>query len=69
MAALEQQGETLTTQLDRTGAVLSDQTTAAVTELRRSLEAAESTLQRLQDPRSAILGVSPARLGPGELRQ
>lgn len=66
MQALEQQGATLTTQLDRTGAVLSDQTAVAVAELRRSLESAELTLQRLQDPRAAILGVSPARLGPGE---
>lgn len=66
MQALEQQGATLTAQLDRTGGVLSDQTAAAVTELRRSLESAELTLQRLQDPRAAILGVSPTRLGPGE---
>jgi len=66
MLSLQTQGETLTTQLDRTGAVLSDQMAAAVTELRRSLESAELTLQRLQDPRSAVLGVSPARLGPGE---
>jgi phospholipid/cholesterol/gamma-HCH transport system substrate-binding protein len=66
MLALQTQGETLTTQLDRTGAVLSDQMAAAVTELRRSLESAELTLQRLQDPRSAVLGVSPSRLGPGE---
>lgn len=66
MLSLQTQGETLTTQLDRTGAVLSDQMSAAVTELRRSLESAELTLQRLQDPRSAVLGVSPARLGPGE---
>jgi phospholipid/cholesterol/gamma-HCH transport system substrate-binding protein len=66
MLALQNQGETLTAQFDRTGAVLSDQLSAAVTDLRRSLESAELTLQRLQDPRSAVLGASPARLGPGE---
>lgn len=66
MAALERQGATLATQLDRTGAVLSDQAAAAVSELRLSLESMEITLERLQDPRSAVLGVNPARLGPGE---
>jgi len=66
MKSLEQQGATITAQLDRTGAVLSDQVAAAVAELKLTLESAEVTLQRLQDPRSAVLGVSPARLGPGE---
>jgi len=66
MESLEQQGATITTQLDRTGAVLSDQVAAAVAELRLTLDSAEVTLQRLQDPRAAVLGVSAARLGPGE---
>lgn len=66
MQSLKQQGATISAQLDRTGAVLSDQVAAAVAELKLTLESAEVTLQRLQDPRSAVLGVSPARLGPGE---
>lgn len=66
MASLEEQGRTLTAQVDRTGAVLSDQLAAAVIDLRLSLQAAELTLERLQDPRSAVLGVNPSRLGPGE---
>lgn len=66
MLALEAQGATLTSQVDRTGAVLSDQVAAAVSELRLTLESAEVTLQRLQDPRGAVLGVTPSQLGPGE---
>ena len=66
VAALEQQGDRLTGQMDRTGAVVSDQVAAAVAELRIMLDSAATTIEQLQDPRSAVLGVNPARLGPGE---
>ncbi|MCP5178650.1 MAG: MCE family protein [Pseudomonadales bacterium] len=69
VATLEKQGQTLTARVDRTGAELTDQVSAAVAELRLSLESAAVTLDRLQDPRAAILGAGPAQLGPGEEMQ
>ena len=45
-----------------------DQAGAAVLELRMSLEAANRVLDRLRDPRAALLGPGAAQLGPGEAR-
>ncbi len=45
-----------------------DQAGAAVLELRLSLEAANRVLDRLRDPRAALLGPGAAQLGPGEAR-
>jgi hypothetical protein len=41
---------------------------AAVTELRTGIAAATRVLERLRDPRAALLGPSAAQLGPGEQR-
>jgi phospholipid/cholesterol/gamma-HCH transport system substrate-binding protein len=45
-----------------------DQAGAAVLELRLSLEAANRVLDRLRDPRAALLGPGAAQLGPGEVK-
>jgi phospholipid/cholesterol/gamma-HCH transport system substrate-binding protein len=43
-----------------------DQLGAATAELRLSVESVARVLDRLRDPRAAILGPAPAQLGPGE---
>ena len=48
---------------------LEDQAGAAVLELRLSMEAANRVLDRLRDPRAALLGPGAAQLGPGEARR
>lgn len=45
-----------------------DQAGAAVVELRLSTEAASRVLDRLRDPRAALLGPGAAQLGPGEAK-
>jgi hypothetical protein len=55
--------------LESTAVQVEDQVTTAVGELRLSTEIAARALERLSDPRAAILGPSPAQLGPGEDRR
>jgi phospholipid/cholesterol/gamma-HCH transport system substrate-binding protein len=43
-----------------------EQLLVAVTELRASLETVQRSLDRLADPRAAVFGPEPSRLGPGE---
>ena len=45
---------------------LHPQLLAAVADLRASLEAAQRSLDRLSDPRAALLGPNRSQLGPGE---
>lgn len=52
--------------VEASAAQLDDQLLVAVGELRSSLETAQRTLDRLGDPRAALLGPDPSRLGPGE---
>lgn len=66
VASIERQAQTLTRRIDRSADVLDDQLTAAVAELRISVDAAARALDQLQDPRRAVLGPDAARLGPGE---
>jgi phospholipid/cholesterol/gamma-HCH transport system substrate-binding protein len=62
------QGDTSRTarRVDATVAQLDDQMLAAVNDLRASLETMQRSLDRLGDPRTALLGPEPSRLGPGE---
>ncbi len=52
--------------LDTSASGLDHQLEAAIAELRLSTETATRALDRLRDPRAALLGPSPAQLGPGE---
>jgi phospholipid/cholesterol/gamma-HCH transport system substrate-binding protein len=45
---------------------LDDQLLVAVTELRASLQSMQRAMDRLNDPRAALLGPDRSRLGPGE---
>jgi phospholipid/cholesterol/gamma-HCH transport system substrate-binding protein len=64
--ALEKQAGTTARQLGNTAAQIDDQLSAATSELRLSLEATSRVLDRLRDPRAALLGPGEAQLGPGE---
>jgi ABC-type transporter Mla subunit MlaD len=63
---LELQAGTATQRLELSTEQIEDQLSAATTELRASLEATNRVLDRLRDPRAALLGPTPAQLGPGE---
>lgn len=64
--SLQTQTQTVTQRVDRSAAALEDQLAASLTELRVSVDAAARALDRLQDPRRALLGPDKATLGPGE---
>ena len=64
--AIQQQAQATARRLEDTAATVDDQLGAAVSELRVSVEAATRVLDRLREPRSALLGPSKAQLGPGE---
>jgi hypothetical protein len=52
--------------LEMTAEHLDDQLGVAITELRSGVEEATRTLDRLRDPRAAVLGPGRGQLGPGE---
>ena len=52
--------------IEATSEAIEDQLGAAIAELRLTLQSATRTLDRLSDPRGALLGPSPTQLGPGE---
>jgi len=64
--AIQQQAVVSARRLEGTAANVDDQLSAAVTELRVSVEAATRVLDRLREPRSALLGPNKSQLGPGE---
>lgn len=64
--ALKAQTATLSTQLAATTAGVDDQLTVAVIDLRATVDSLNRVLERLQDPRAALLGPSRAQRGPGE---
>ena len=64
--AIQQQAVATARRLEDTAANVDDQLGAAVTELRVSVEAATRVLDRLREPRSALLGPNKSQLGPGE---
>jgi len=63
---IQQQMAAITRRVDQTGLGIDDQVAATVADLRSSVDAAVRTLERLQEPRAALLGPSKAQLGPGE---
>ena len=65
-AAIQQQTVATARQLEGSAANLDDQLNTAVTELRSSVEAATRVLDRLREPRAALLGPNKLQLGPGE---
>lgn len=64
--SLQTQTQTVAQRVDRSAAALEDQLAASLTELRTSVDAAARALDRLHDPRRALLGPDKATLGPGE---
>lgn len=66
--AVQEQVATTARRFENTATGLDDQVGAAVGELRLSIEAATRVIDRLRDPRAALLGPGKAQLGPGEKR-
>ncbi|MDL1860415.1 MCE family protein [Betaproteobacteria bacterium PRO7] len=64
--SLQTQTQTVAQRVDRSTAALEDQLAASLAELRVSVDAAARALDRLQDPRRALLGPDKGTLGPGE---
>jgi ABC-type transporter Mla subunit MlaD len=64
--ALEKQATQLSQSIGSTVTSGGDQVSAAVAELRSTGAALNRLIDRLQDPRAALLGPSPAQRGPGE---
>jgi phospholipid/cholesterol/gamma-HCH transport system substrate-binding protein len=63
---LEQQLTSTARRLETTAAGADDKLEATATELRLSIDAAARVLERLRDPRAALLGPANRQLGPGE---
>ncbi len=66
--AVQEQVASTVKRFETSAAGLDDQLGAAVGELRLSIEAASRVVDRLRDPRAALLGPGKAQLGPGEKR-
>jgi len=64
--AVQEQAASTAKQLEASAAGVDDQLSAAVGELRLSVEAATRVIDRLREPRSALLGPGKLQLGPGE---
>ena len=64
--AIQQQAVSTARRLETTAASVDDQMGAAVNELRISVEMATRVLDRLREPRAALLGPAKTQLGPGE---
>ena len=65
-AAIQKQTVDTARRLEHTAANADDQLSAAVSELRLSIESATRVIDRLREPRAALLGPSKSQLGPGE---
>jgi phospholipid/cholesterol/gamma-HCH transport system substrate-binding protein len=66
LATLQAEAAGTASRLDVSASHIDDQLLVAVGELRTSLEAVQRSLDRLNDPRAALLGPDRSRLGPGE---
>ena len=64
--AVEKQASATARRLEDSASNVDDQLHTAVTELRLSVETAARVIDRLRDPRAALLGPSKSQLGPGE---
>ncbi len=63
---MEQQASSTARRLEGSAALVEDQLGAATAELRLSMDAATRVLDKLRDPRAALLGPGPQQFGPGE---
>ena len=68
-SAVERQASATARRLEESAANIDDQFNTAVTELRLSVETATRVIDRLRDPRAALLGPAKSQLGPGERLQ
>jgi phospholipid/cholesterol/gamma-HCH transport system substrate-binding protein len=66
--ALQKELATVTAQLSDAALRADDQLGAALAEMRLTLEATTRVVDRLRDPRAALLGPAKAQLGPGEAK-
>jgi ABC-type transporter Mla subunit MlaD len=64
--AVQEQAVATARKLETTASNVDDQLGAALVEMRLSVEAATRVIDRLREPRSALLGPGKAQLGPGE---
>ena len=64
--SLEKQVATLSRDFGGAANATEEQMTAAVIELRRTVDSMNRVLDRLHDPRAALLGPAPEQRGPGE---
>jgi ABC-type transporter Mla subunit MlaD len=64
--SLEKQVGTLSRDFGSAANATEEQLTAAVIELRRTVDSMNRVLDRLQDPRAALLGATQKQRGPGE---
>jgi ABC-type transporter Mla subunit MlaD len=64
--SLEKQVGALSRDFGSAASTTEDQLTAAVIELRRTVDSMNRVLDRLQDPRAALLGATQKQRGPGE---
>lgn len=65
-SAVEKQASATARRLEDSASNVDEQLQTAVTELRLSVETAARMIDRLRDPRAALLGPSKSQLGPGE---
>ena len=63
---MEKQAGSTARRLEGSAALVEDQLGAATAELRLSMDAATRVLDKLRDPRAALLGPGPQQFGPGE---
>jgi hypothetical protein len=64
--SLEQQVVAISRDFGGAASATEEQLTAAVIELRRTVDSMNRVLDRMQDPRAALLGATPKQRGPGE---
>jgi phospholipid/cholesterol/gamma-HCH transport system substrate-binding protein len=64
--AIQQQALATARKLEDSAANVDDQLGTAVSEIRSSIETATRVLDRLREPRAALLGPNKGQLGPGE---
>lgn len=65
---MEQQAGRTAKRLEGSAELVEDQLGVATAELRLSMEATTRVMDRLRDPRAALLGPGPQQFGPGEAK-
>jgi ABC-type transporter Mla subunit MlaD len=69
LLAIQTQTVSTARRLEDSATNIDDQLTAAVADLRSTVDSAGRLLDRLADPRAALLGPAPNQLGPGEAKR